>query len=368
MDDVVVSLPPVDRAKRKALIDEIRNRRNTSPGNHRVLPGTGALVVDVRVIVPTAVRPGGASGEYAHGDQFILTGSGFGADARPLAFDSFDWGSPGDNLELSPNAPWSTTSNNGPEDPEISATRAYGPNTRSGMHNQDVSGNPDAGDSLCYLSNQDTLTGYVSLMHYYELTGSPTTHKGVRMQGTGGPSIFSAYPSMFVQDYFTSSNRITYTWTTSSSNQDTDFGPGAYPEGQWNRLEYWYVMDQAPNGLIQSWLNLTQDSLESGVTTLASGVSQSIFNFLLPFYFGNGGSGLGWYNDVYISDTRARVEIGNASTWAGCTKREIQNPSAWSDTSITFTVNKGTLAAGTNYLYTVDSSDNPTQRGSIELI
>jgi hypothetical protein len=54
-------------------------------------------------------------------------------------------------------------------------------------------------------------------------------------------------------------------------------------------------------------------------------------------------------NDFYIDDAYhdtswARVEIGNAPAYNACTHREIQIPSAWSDGSVTFKVNKGSFA------------------------
>jgi hypothetical protein len=49
--------------------------------------------------------------------------------------------------------------------------------------------------------------------------------------------------------------------------------------------------------------------------------------------------------------------IGNARTFNGCTIREIQIPTAWSDNSITVTVNQGVFGSGmTVYLYVVDQN------------
>lgn len=60
-------------------------------------------------------------------------------------------------------------------------------------------------------------------------------------------------------------------------------------------------------------------------------------------------------DDFYIDNTRARVEMGNASTFSSCTHREIQIPSAWSSDSIAVTVNTGSFSTDdTAYLYVVD--------------
>jgi hypothetical protein len=67
-------------------------------------------------------------------------------------------------------------------------------------------------------------------------------------------------------------------------------------------------------------------------------------------------SGDSWYDDIYVDTTWARVVIGNASTLATSTHREIQIPSAWSASSIDVTVNRGSFGAtDTAYLFVVDA-------------
>lgn len=65
-----------------------------------------------------------------------------------------------------------------------------------------------------------------------------------------------------------------------------------------------------------------------------------------------------WMDDFYVDDTWARVVIGNASTLSASTVREMQIPSAWSDTSITVTVNRGSFGASASaWLFVVDAND-----------
>jgi hypothetical protein len=80
-------------------------------------------------------------------------------------------------------------------------------------------------------------------------------------------------------------------------------------------------------------------------------------------YYGNCGEGdrtkvKMYIDDIYIqTGTKARIELGNASTFSASTKREIQIPSSWSDNSITFSVNQGAFTSGqTAYLYVVDEN------------
>jgi hypothetical protein len=66
-----------------------------------------------------------------------------------------------------------------------------------------------------------------------------------------------------------------------------------------------------------------------------------------------------WLDDLYADCTAARVEVGNAATWAACTHREIQPWTAWADGSVTVTVNHGTLPHGTQYLYAIKPDGTP---------
>lgn len=61
------------------------------------------------------------------------------------------------------------------------------------------------------------------------------------------------------------------------------------------------------------------------------------------------------FDDVYIANSRARIEIGNDPVFTDCTHAEIQIPTAWTSSEITFTVNRGSFAADdTAYLFVID--------------
>ena len=65
-----------------------------------------------------------------------------------------------------------------------------------------------------------------------------------------------------------------------------------------------------------------------------------------------------YYDDVFVQTaTWARIEIGDNSSWNDCAHREIQIPTAWSDDSITVTVNQGSFQDGeTAYLFVIDEN------------
>ena len=64
-----------------------------------------------------------------------------------------------------------------------------------------------------------------------------------------------------------------------------------------------------------------------------------------------------WWSEIYIDITQARIEICNTSDWQNRSHCEIQIPTAWSDTSITATLNKGSFSNSDQiYVYVIDEN------------
>ena len=62
-------------------------------------------------------------------------------------------------------------------------------------------------------------------------------------------------------------------------------------------------------------------------------------------------------DNTYLNNSWSRVIVGNASTLANSTVRELCIPSAWSDTEITVAFNQGAFTSGdTAYIFVVDSA------------
>lgn len=71
-----------------------------------------------------------------------------------------------------------------------------------------------------------------------------------------------------------------------------------------------------------------------------------------------------YMDDIYMSDTRARIEVCSESTWAARQHCEIQIPTEWAAGYITATVNRGSFAANASaYLYVVDSTGTANATG-----
>lgn len=63
-----------------------------------------------------------------------------------------------------------------------------------------------------------------------------------------------------------------------------------------------------------------------------------------------------YFDDVYIDNTPARVELGNANAYDACTIREIQVPTAWSATSVSIQSRWGALlSAEKAFLFVIDN-------------
>ena len=79
-------------------------------------------------------------------------------------------------------------------------------------------------------------------------------------------------------------------------------------------------------------------------------------------------------DQVYLDNTQAHVFISDKSnitnwlTYSSTAHNEVQVASAWSNSSITITLNQGTFTQGTTaYLYVVDSNGN-ISRGAGSLL
>ena len=139
-----------------------------------------------------------------------------------------------------------------------------------------------------------------------------------------------------------------------------------FTEDVWERYEY-YIVGNTPgtaDGILQTSVQhggvgntFTNHHDEANMEYYNSGCTDKMENVTFGTYRAavDGGTYYGYFDDIYIDNTRSRVEIGDTDTWAACTHREIQIPSAWASDEITVTVNTGAFSEGAAFLYVVDS-------------
>ena len=103
--------------------------------------------------------------------------------------------------------------------------------------------------------------------------------------------------------------------------------------------------------LVENW------SIKTKCSGASSNFRPQVIGWFNSTDSGASGSKQVYFDDFYADSTWARIEIGNASTYAASTRREIQIPSSWANTGITVSVNTGGFASNENvYLYVVDSN------------
>ena len=148
-----------------------------------------------------------------------------------------------------------------------------------------------------------------------------------------------------------------------------------FSPGVWHNVQVEYGENSAPgatNGTMRLWVD---GVLRDSTTTLdtnhaADGPSVNKRPFIIGLYDSWGPSDanvanmFAYYGDIYVDNSWARVELGDAPTYAGCRHRETMVPSAWSAGSITARVQQGSFAKGqTAYIYVVDASGRVNATG-----
>lgn len=135
---------------------------------------------------------------------------------------------------------------------------------------------------------------------------------------------------------------------------------GKNPFNYWMKYEVEGTITNQTSGHVKMWEDGVQKINYVGRTDAWTLGSRSI---------GVGGYSRDWgsthwryFADVYLDYSMQRVVLANSSSLSGATVIETQIPTAWSDTSISATVNLGAFTSGTAYLFVYDATGtaNPT--------
>lgn len=153
------------------------------------------------------------------------------------------------------------------------------------------------------------------------------------------------------------------------SYDTTDYGP-PYPaqDSRWYRMEIEATLSSV-NGTDGSYDVRLHDPSGGGpiASNITAGMSYQTDTrkyrwFIWQNYNGNGQTASDvWIDDPFIQvGSFARVELADSATWSSRTFSEIQYPTAWSDTGITFTYNKGGFGSGATAYAHVVRADGST--------
>lgn len=312
----------------------------------------------------------------ADGQSIIIRGSGFGAKspAAPRVWTNFDSGSINPS-SLGTASAWTRTDGCSISSQNQETNSTY--NVR-GVVNTGSGSSPNVALIINYADAADSqgfTKTYTFVRRYYDdanwwnaMSGQFHNYKFYRLW-TNPVGTTSVWPdSYFIFGQTDPVLRFVTEGTNCKAADDTDWGAGTTlpPVQQWLREEY-AVSRANGTGVAKMWSNGTLVKNLSNLYTASglcdpspytdSWISLSIENFwtlVAPPV-----NSYVYFDDVYIDNTWARVMAGDQNTFDSSAHREIQIPSAWSDTEITITLNQGSFASLNNtYIYVVDANGN----------
>jgi hypothetical protein len=323
---------------------------------------------------------GGGGLTLTHGSTFILSdaGANFGTRAAtPLVYDNFESGTPGN--AIAGQAPlyrgiggswvWDEYHAGGSLVPVYSDTVVRSNSTRSSLHEFDL--NATYTNSL-EINHPMTATGdeaYFSFWLYYEKTSSGDTYtrnyKPWDLFGSSGltPAAYMGMgappPQAGADPDLRSALQDTGLSHTPDWN-DTITVPSI--NGTWVRVEGYLKQSSsgAADGTYRMWLHRQATPSIELALEHAPAQTRATSDYWTQFIFGAysatdtyNATARAFLDSIYFDSTQRRLELGNASTWGACTRREVQPSTAWSATSITALCQKGALSAGNAWLYVV---------------
>jgi len=341
------------------------------------MPASNAEITATYEDIPAGSGPsisGVSDSTPTHGQSITISGSNFGTKpygAAPQKYEDFENGTHGSLLTTT--GYWNMDSNNPTEDkPQFSNAETR--HTHSGLSGkfieyglQDMTYTPDLNFSGKKI--------YMDLWLRFQWASLTAQHQNklfkiqskVNNKGGSDPD---SYPIMNFYCWRYDGGG-TWCYIPLSNEQGSvsheNMGcPGNTPAWYHWQIELLNNDIGSANGEFRVWRNGTLLAEDYDLEIRLTGDNH--FNcFWLGRYLGNYEGDLSntlYYDEVYLDDSWARVEIGNASTWSGCSHRETQIPSSWSSSSITVTVNQGTFADSAGaYLYVTDDEGNVNANG-----
>ena len=328
----------------------------------------------VAVEAPAAPLVSSTLGTFQQGESVTISGSSFGTKpygVAPHKYDDFENGT--DGALLTTTGYWNMSSNNPVEDkPQFSDdetrhihSKLSGKFIEYGI--QDMTYTPDLNFSGRKI--------YMDLWQRFQWASLTNQHQNKMFKiqskvNDNGGSDPDAYPIM---NFYCWRYNTGGTWcyiplsnTEGSIVQNNMTCPGNTPAWYHWQIELQNNDIGSSNGEYRVWRNGSLLAEAYNLEIRLTGDNH--FNcFWLGRYLGNYTGDLSntlYYDEVYLDDSWARVEIGNAATWSACSHRETQIPSAWSSSSITAKVNQGSFADGAGaYLYVTDDEGSVNTSG-----
>jgi len=331
-----------------------------------------AVFVLIFPAVALAQSISGVSGTISDGQTITISGSSFGAGGTLITWDNFESGSDGDFIEnrVPPTGPtWDSPWVSGAIAPDISSYRSVsGDNSARVCWNDGTTSNwasyfgwtgqgPYTSIYFTYYRylaggggawetgsiNHKTAYIFGTVSDHPQITVGATMNGGVWYETTNGGVGFIAPNDLSGGAYLVSNS--TFNWDATKS--------------VWQRWEVYAEINEpysSSNDVFQSFHDYRLIADESSVRLAAEGAYDDFRIGHMDNSYAGYDSLYAYFDDIYISTSRARVELGDNGVFSGCAKREIQIPTAWASGEITITVNQGTFQAEDSaYLFVVDA-------------
>lgn len=321
--------------------------------------------------VSAAPGVSGVSGTITHGASMTISGSAFGnkSHAAPLKWDDFENGTIG--ADISATGYWVNHSQSG--DIKFTGGRPRtAVSTRCVVDKMTYSWPSVYPNSNFYhldvwpYAGKKYLTGYLYID--FVTLNTPVEWQAKLIHVLSGAE-HADWPVLALQSWWTPDGQP----GNNGSYFEYQYTGAAWPSawndwaraGEWFRFEVEWQDSTSPAAADGSARFTVYHpnapvvtSVRTGTTMAADGKTISTPHFGYLLVNENTGHEVDTYwDDIYMDDTWARVEVCNASTYASRSHCEIQIPSGWSTGSITVTVNQGSFLNGTTaYLYVTDAS------------
>ncbi len=299
----------------------------------------------------------GITGQLDAGASVTVVGSGFTeGDFTPFSWDDFESGTLGQELGQPVVGPTWTFLSQSPR-PSYSDTRTW-----SGDRSAHITW-PNYSISAFGWSNKGPFRSlYITFWRYMEPEDPgtlPHNFKMMYLYGNGSVQEQNDSPHFMIgaimptrpnwQFAVQNHPTVNFPWHRSTSYFSTI--------GEWQRWEIFVELESSTNasdGYIEGWLDGVRVYRQGGLNLADS--DGRFEDFRLGHMFqGHGADDHCYYDDVYVSRSRARVEIGNAPDFEDCTVREIQIPTQWGEFQIDVDLSFSSFPEGElAYLYVVD--------------
>lgn len=298
----------------------------------------------------------GVSGTVSGGQSVTISGSGFGTkpQAAPLVWDDFEQGTVGKLVAGNSAAVGSWDSGGGTESVTYTSSKAYA-GGKAAMHD--------------FMSNYNaSLAKNLSFSRLYMDFWIQTDYVD-RVSRNWKPWRFYGDNDALQLSYvFICNGQLIQREQATLGWSKGDWGGDSYSKNEWMHFQLVYSASSpgSADGTVRHFVDSSPYGMNSNA--VMTRMNSAHFNQIRIGHYwakdaadvcsSNGGARV-YTDNVYIDTSWARVELGNASTYAASTKREIQIPTTWNDGSVGVKINTGKFAPGTTaYLFVTDANNN----------